>query len=99
MTNPCLLIIESAYDIAINPTLDYEAQLQPLAAAGELANRLSSNKVLFKLCMIVDAQAKEIQALKDDRTAIANKMVELESVQPQGKVENLVVADPTAPLG
>lgn len=79
MVNPALLIIEETYNIALNPSEDYWAQLQPLAPNGELANRLTSNQVLFKLCMIVDAQAKEIQALKDDRISIAKKMLELES--------------------
>ena len=82
-------IIEEAYNITLNPEVDYQVQLQPLAPAGELANRLTSNQVLFKLCMMVDQQAKEIQSLKDDRVAIAKKMVELEAKK----------VDPTAPLG
>ena len=89
MTNPAKLAIEEAYSLALNPDVDYLAQLQPLAPAGELANRLSSNQVLFKLCMIVDQQAKEIKALQDDRVAIARKMLELEAKK----------VDPTAPLG
>ena len=93
MNNPCLAVIEEAYSIALNPELDYFAQLQPLAPAGELANRLTSNQVLFKLCMIVDVQAKEIKALKEDRVAIAAKMVQLE-----GKSTVVPLEDPTMPL-
>ena len=94
MTNPALKVIEEIYSIALNPELSYYAQLAPLASNGELGNHNSSMQVLFKLCMIVDQQAKEIQALKEDRVAIANKMVELE-------VNTAVVPklDPTAPLG
>ena len=95
--NKALQVIEEAYSIALNPELDYEAQLAPLAQAGELANRLSSNKVLFKLCMIVDAQAKEIQTLKDDRSAIAAKMVELEEKKDATTTEKPKY-DPSQPL-
>lgn len=73
-----LKTIEEFYSIALNPDLDYFNQLQPLAQSGELANNVTSNQVLFRLCMIVDQQAKEIQSLKDDRVAIAKKMLELE---------------------
>jgi ABC-type Na+ transport system ATPase subunit NatA len=85
------LAIEEFYSVAINPDLDYFAQLQPLAESGELANRITANQVLFRLCMIVDKQEKEIQALKDDRVAIAKKMIELEK-QPEA-------VDPALPLG
>jgi hypothetical protein len=95
MTNPALAIIEEAYSIALNPELDYWAQLQPLAPNGELANRLTSNQVLFRVCKIVDAQAKEIQALKDDRVAIANKMVELEEY---AKTTNTTKSNPSEPI-
>lgn len=86
--------IEEAYSIALNPDLEYWEQLQPLASNGELANNVTSNQVLFKLCMIVDAQEKEIQALKDDRVAIAKKMIELE-----GKSTVVPLEDATVPLG
>jgi hypothetical protein len=86
--------IEEFYSIALNPDLDYLSQLQPLAASGELANKLTSNQVLFRLCMIVDAQEKEIKALKDDRVAIAKKMIELESKLPKP-----VEIKPDQPLG
>ncbi len=89
-----LKLIEEAYSIALNPELDYFAQLQPLAQNGELANNVTSNKVLFGLCKIVDEQAKEIQALKDDRVAIAKQMVKLE-----GKSTVVPVEDPAMPLG
>lgn len=92
MINPALQIIEEAYSFALNPDIDYLAQLQELAPSGELANKLTANQVLFKLCMLVDQQQKEIQALKDDRTEIAQKMLDLE-----GK-KNEPVADPTQPL-
>lgn len=94
MNNKSLLTIEEIYGIALNPTLDYYAQVEPLASNGELANHNSSMKLLFRLCMIVDAQAKEIQALKDDRVAIAAKMIELE-----GKKTVLPEVDATQPLG
>lgn len=87
-----LRIIEEAYSMALNPEEDYFAQLQPLAANGELANRLTSNQVLFKLCRVVDAQEKEIQALKEDRIAIAQKMLELQEKKTS-------VINPTQPLG
>jgi len=63
--NPALLAIEEVYSIALNPTIDYFAQLESLAHGGELANQISVKQVLFKLCMIVDNQAKEIQNLKE----------------------------------
>ncbi len=89
--NKALLTIEEIYSMAVNPAVDYYAQLEPLASNGELANHNSSMKLLFKLCMIVDAQAKEIKILKDDRVAIAAKMVELEGKKAE--------VDATKPLG
>lgn len=74
--NKALQAIEESYDIALNPDLDYGAQLLPLGASGELANRISANKVLFKLCMLVDAQAKEIAALKDGQVAASTQPVD-----------------------
>ena len=56
--------IEEIYNMAINPELDYYAQLEPLAANGELANHNSSMKVLFALCMLVDQQGKRIAELE-----------------------------------
>jgi hypothetical protein len=105
--NKALQIIEEVYDIALNPTQDYFAQLEPLAPNGELANRISANKVLFKLCQLVDAQDKEIQALKQDRVDIANKLVGLQdslnSSSPIGKntsepVVDAPSSDPTKPI-
>jgi len=89
MTNPAKLSIEDAYSIALNPDLDYLSQLQPLARDGELANKLTTNKVLFKLCMIVDAQEKEIQSLKDDRISISKQIADLQEKK----------VNPTTPLG
>jgi hypothetical protein len=74
-----LQIIEEVYEIALNPTQPYFAQLEPLAPNGELANRTSANRVLFKLCELVDHQAKQIKALEEDRVDIANKMLELQN--------------------
>lgn len=93
MINPALLLIEEAYDIAMNPTADYWAQLQPLAPNGELANRLTSNQVLFRLCMVIDKQEREIASLKDDRVSIAKQLLELK------ESKNPTVVDPTLPLG
>ena len=89
-----LRLIEELYSVALNPDLDYFNQLQPLAQSGELANKVTSNQLLFRLCMLIDQQEKEIQTLKDDRVAIAKKMVELEG---KNTVEPNVV--PTEPLG
>jgi len=89
MTNPAKLSIEDAYSIALNPDLDYLSQLQPLARDGELANKLTTNKVLFKLCMIVDAQEKEIKSLKDNHVFLAKQISSL--------LEKKV--NPTTPLG
>lgn len=103
MTNPALVAIEEVYEMALNPTQSYFAQLEPLAASGELANRISTNKVLFRLAELVDNQAKEIKALKDDRQAIAAKMVELESKLQFTKDGDLKIdaptPDPTQPIG
>lgn len=88
------LAIEELYSIALNPDLDYFAQLQPLAQSGELANKVTSNQLLFRLCMIVDQQEEEIKSLKDDRVSIANKMLELE-----GKRTVVPNVAPTEPLG
>ena len=90
-----LRVIENAYSMSLNPHEDYLAQLQPLAANGELANKLTSNQVLFKLCMIVDEQEKEIQSLKEDRVAIAAKMVELEA---HAKTTPTAGLDPSKPI-
>lgn len=65
MTNPALAIIEEVYEMALNPDGDYLAQLQPLAPSGELANKLLTSQVLFKLCMLVDTQAKQIVSLQE----------------------------------
>lgn len=89
MSNNALHIIEEAYSIALNPEVDYFAQLQPLARDGELANKITSNTVLFKLCMLVDAQEKEIHALKEDRVAIAKQILALQEKK----------VDPTQALG
>lgn len=78
MNNPAQAILEEVYEYALNPNESYAAQLAPLAANGELSNRASLNKILFKLCEVVDAQAKKIKLLEDDRVAIAQKMTELE---------------------
>lgn len=96
--NKALLAIEEAYDIALNPELDYLAQLQELAVSGELSNKITMQKVLFKLCMIVDIQEKEIKELKEDRIAIANKMLELEGGKTNATPATETRPDPTAPL-
>jgi len=73
--------------MAINPELDYYAQLEPLAANGELANHNSSMKVLFALCMLVDQQGKRI--------------AELEAADKKRNINNaiyIVKSDPTKPL-
>jgi hypothetical protein len=88
------LEIEKLYSVALNPELDYWSQLQPLAQSGELANKATSSELLFRLCVIVDQQAKEIKALQDDRVAIAKKMIELE-----GKSATMPTEAPTEPLG
>ena len=88
------LAIEELYSIALNPDLDYFAQLQPLAQSGELSNKATSNQLLFRLCQIVDGQEKEIQALKEDRVAIANQMIKLE-----GGSATVPELDPVVPLG
>lgn len=96
-----LLAIEEAYEIGLNPELDYLAQLeQLLGPSGELANRLTSNKVLFALCKIIDEQEKQIKALEDDRVQIANKMLELEGKAPKTDAAPTTApqTDPTAPL-
>jgi ABC-type Na+ transport system ATPase subunit NatA len=95
MNNKCLLTIEEIYSLGLNPSLDYYAQVEPLASNGELANHNSSMKLLFKMAMIVDAQAREIQTLKDDRVAIAQKMVEIEKKNPVVSY----TGDATQPLG
>ncbi len=79
--NKALHSIEDAYSMTLNPTQDYFAQLQPLARDGELANKISSNKVLFRLCMIVDEQEREITLLKEDRIAIAKQLLELQKTK------------------
>jgi hypothetical protein len=89
MNNPALLIIEEAYSMALNPELDYFAQLQPLAANGELANKITSNQVLFKLCMLVDAQAKDIKALRD-------RIQEIDTVKKEAT--DAKTPDPTQPI-
>ena len=43
------LAIEELYSIALNPDLDYFAQLQPLAQSGELSNKVTTNQLLFRL--------------------------------------------------
>lgn len=75
--------------MGINPTQPYYEQLETLAASGELANKVKIDKVLFKLCEVVDKQAAEIQLLKDDREAIAKELL---SLKPQP-------LNPTQPLG
>ena len=100
MTNPALAIIEEVYEMAINPNASYAAQLEPLGASGELANRIKTNTILFRLCELVDAQEKAIKSLKDDRQAIAIKMVDLES-KISAKTAPTVDApntDPTQPI-
>lgn len=104
MSGKALQIIEEVYEIALNPELPYGAQLEPLAASGELANRISTNKVLFRLCELVDLQAKEIKSLKEDREAIAKEMVRLSSqfgnqavAKEASPIEN-VAPDPTKPI-
>ncbi len=87
------LEIEKLYSVALNPELDYWSQLQLLAQSGELANKATSSELLFRLCQIVDAQEKEIKALKEDRVAIAKKMIELE-----GGSATVPVEDTTMPL-
>lgn len=92
-------LIEHIYEIALNPDQPYYDQLEPLAATGDLANRTNVNKVVFGLCELVDAQQKEIQALKDDREAIAKQMVELEKkINPSTVTVDITPVDPTKPL-
>ncbi len=93
--HPSLTIIEEAYSLTLNPDEDYFAQLQVLAASGELANKITANQVLFKLCMLVDAQAKEIKHLKDDYSITKEKLIELEG---HGTSTNNTKLDPTNPL-
>jgi Tfp pilus assembly protein PilN len=88
-------VLEEVYGIGLNPTLPYGAQLEPLAASGELSNKNQTNAVLFKLCELLDEQAKEIKTLKDDRKEIVKQMITLEQkltpdVQP--------APDPTQPI-
>lgn len=110
MINPALIIIEEVYNMALNPDLDYFSQLEPLAASGELANRILSNKVLFRLCKLIDEQEKRIANLEQDRVDIANKMLELQnSLTQQSPVGNTALpaeqpvvdepsSDPTKPI-
>lgn len=102
MINPAIAILEEVYDMALNPTQSYAAQLEPLAATGELSNKLKTNEVLFRLCELIDAQIKEIKKLRDDREAIARKLVEFESKLQFDKDGNLKInvptTDPTQPI-
>lgn len=75
--NPALHIIEEVYEIAMNPTLDYLAQLQPVAPSGELADKVKLTAIVFKLCEQLDKQAKDIESLKQDREQIASQMAEI----------------------
>lgn len=84
-------LIEEVYDIALNPNLDYFAQLEPLAANGELANHVNTSKILFKLCQLVDAQEKRIKALEDTHEEITKRILEI-----SGKHETEI--DATKPL-
>jgi hypothetical protein len=96
MQHPALNIIEDVYSMTLNPELDYFAQLQPLAPGGELANKISTNQVLFKLCMLVDAQAKEIESLKESRRLTYEKMEKLEG--RYAETTNQARLDPTNPI-
>ena len=90
--------IEEIYDMAINPELDYFAQLEPLAANGELANHNSSLKVLFALCMLVDQQGKTIKGFEQDIVDISKR---LQTMEDSLKASNPVVSipfDPTKPI-
>lgn len=89
MKTTALFIIEDAFEIVLNPTLPYFIQLEPLGANGELSNRNNLNKVLFKLCELVDAQAKEIDSLKVDILGLRTP------VPPVVDVKN---PDPTKPI-
>lgn len=89
MTGPALQAIEEAYSFSLNPDEDYLSQLQALAASGELANKLTSNNVLFKLCMIVDTQAKVIEQLQETVSKlVVSEKEEIHATTP----------DPTQPL-
>lgn len=89
-----LAIIEEVYEMALNPNEDYFAQLEPLAASGELANRISANKVLFQLCMLVDTQSKRIKELEEN-VGNLNKAPE---EQPSLTDTPPIVSDPTEPI-
>ena len=82
--------IEEIYNMAINPELDYYAQLEPLAANGELANHNSSMKVLFALCMLVDQQGKRIAELEEKLSSYIKEHAK--------SVTYIVPSDPTKPL-
>lgn len=97
MINPALAILEEVYEIALNPTLSYAAQLETLSASGELSNKKQTNEILFRLCELVDTQAKQIKALKEDREQIASEMTRLEGII-SAPTTNPAVSDPTQPL-
>ena len=92
-----LSVLEEIYNMAINPELDYFAQLEPLASNGELANHNSSLKVLMKLCMLLDEQAKKIKSLEEKYVDNVKNAVEAQP-QPQ-TIEpiSVPVVDPTKP--
>lgn len=92
MISPALTILEEVYEMTINPTQSYVAQLEPLSASGELTNKLKTNEVLFRLCELIDKQNKEIESLKKDREEIAKQMVDL-----QIKLDDKAT-DPTKPI-
>lgn len=94
MKSPALRIIEEVYEMALNPTLSYYAQLQPLAPSGELADKIKLTSVVFKLCELVDKQAKEIDKLKEDRVQIATEMAKLQKDNPIASMP----VDPTKPI-
>lgn len=89
MKATALSIIEDAYEIALNPTQPYFAQLEPLGQNGELSNATNLKKVIFKLCELVDSQGKE---LKELRVIVSNKS----EITPP--IVDVKATNPTKPL-
>lgn len=97
MTNPALAIIEEVYSFSLNPSEDYLAQLGSLGPTGELANKVSLTTLLFKLCMLIDTQAKKIAELQDALIAINKETADVKG-EANAAPTNGTQPDPTQPL-
>lgn len=95
MKKPALAVLQDTYQLVINSKGSYYEQLQPLAPSGHLSNKSLLLKVIFDLCEVIDKQEGRIEALENDRLAIAKQMAELEK---QTKTPLNTPTDTTQPL-